>query len=71
MAELPPAIQSPCIRQCCLDDRDVCLGCGRQLDEILAWHAAAAEQRQQILARAAARRGERAQRYPFFPEAQG
>jgi hypothetical protein len=28
---------SPCVRQCCLDDRDVCLGCGRALNEILDW----------------------------------
>ncbi|AZG72956.1 DUF1289 domain-containing protein [Shewanella livingstonensis] len=31
-------IASPCVRQCCLDAQDVCLGCHRSLDEILAWH---------------------------------
>jgi len=31
------AIESPCIRQCCLNDEDVCLGCFRLLDEITSW----------------------------------
>ncbi|WP_445947107.1 DUF1289 domain-containing protein [Shewanella sp.] len=29
---------SPCVRQCCLDAQDVCLGCHRTLDDILNWH---------------------------------
>jgi predicted Fe-S protein YdhL (DUF1289 family) len=28
---------SPCIRQCCLDDNDICIGCFRSLNEILNW----------------------------------
>ncbi len=28
---------SPCIRNCCLDDDNICLGCFRSLDEILLW----------------------------------
>ena len=28
---------SPCNQVCTLDDRDVCLGCGRTIDEIAAW----------------------------------
>jgi predicted Fe-S protein YdhL (DUF1289 family) len=50
---------SPCVRNCCLDDDDVCLGCGRRLDEILAWHSADADGRNTILALAAGRREER------------
>lgn len=30
-------VASPCRRQCCLDDQDICLGCGRTLQEILDW----------------------------------
>jgi predicted Fe-S protein YdhL (DUF1289 family) len=30
---------NPCIRHCCLDQHDVCLGCFRRYDEILAWHS--------------------------------
>lgn len=42
----PPA--SPCRRQCCLDARDICLGCGRSLQDILDWNAADAGRRRQI-----------------------
>ena len=27
----------PCIRNCCLNDKDVCLGCFRSLEEIKEW----------------------------------
>ncbi|WP_082355600.1 MULTISPECIES: DUF1289 domain-containing protein [Pseudoalteromonas] len=40
---------NPCIRHCCLDGNDTCIGCFRTLDEILAWHSARPEQKQQIL----------------------
>jgi uncharacterized protein len=29
--------QSPCIRNCCLDDDDICLGCYRSIAEIIQW----------------------------------
>jgi predicted Fe-S protein YdhL (DUF1289 family) len=28
---------SPCVRLCTLDDNDVCVGCGRTLDDIKDW----------------------------------
>lgn len=42
-------IASPCVRQCCLDERDVCLGCYRSLDEILAWHNMDEQQKSTLL----------------------
>ena len=48
--ELPSQIQSPCVRNCCLDDNDVCLGCGRSLTEIIAWGSADDEARLATLA---------------------
>lgn len=30
-------VASPCVRICCLDDENVCLGCGRTLDDIRRW----------------------------------
>ncbi len=30
-------IESPCVRNCCLDKQDVCIGCGRMVDEIIRW----------------------------------
>lgn len=45
-------VPSPCIDICTLDRHDVCVGCGRQLDEIAAWGAAAAEVKLRIVAAA-------------------
>ena len=42
-------IESPCIRHCCLDDNDVCLGCFRSIDEITGWSQANAALRAQFL----------------------
>lgn len=37
--------RSPCVRQCGLDERKMCTGCKRSLDEIIAWSTmSAAEQ---------------------------
>jgi uncharacterized protein len=52
----PPTVQSPCVRNCCLDNQEICLGCGRSLEEILQWGNATAEQRELILQNAAVRR---------------
>ena len=41
-------LESPCRRQCCLDEHDQCLGCGRTLQEILDWGAADTERRRVI-----------------------
>ncbi|WP_306521755.1 DUF1289 domain-containing protein [Rheinheimera sp.] len=48
-------IPAPCKRNCCLNQADVCMGCGRTLSEITGWHQASAEQKQQILLRSAER----------------
>ena len=45
-----PRINSPCVRNCCLNEQDVCLGCFRLLDEITGWAAMTDQQRQQVLA---------------------
>ena len=58
----PGEVASPCVRNCCLDEQDVCMGCGRSLDEIRAWSEADDTARRAILERAAARRAERAAR---------
>lgn len=43
---------TPCVRNCCLDDTQVCLGCGRSLPEILEWHNADDIRQEQIISRA-------------------
>ena len=49
-------MDTPCIRQCTLDGNNVCRGCYRSLDEIVAWHDADVRRRRQILSEAARRR---------------
>ena len=49
-------IESPCTGVCTLDTANVCLGCGRHIDEIAAWGNAAEPRRQEIVAKAAQRR---------------
>lgn len=62
---LPPIVSdeagppSPCVRDCCLDEQDVCLGCGRHVDEILRWRESTASEREAILANALRRKEER------------
>jgi len=46
------SIKSPCIRNCCLDKNDICLGCGRTLDEVKNWQAATNDEKLDILHRA-------------------
>lgn len=48
-------INNPCVRNCCLDQTDICLGCGRHVDEITGWHQATDLEKQQILQKAAER----------------
>lgn len=50
-----PSLASPCVRNCCLNDDDMCLGCGRLLSEICGWYDATEVQREEILRMARAR----------------
>ncbi|MDC5806993.1 DUF1289 domain-containing protein [Vibrio europaeus] len=54
-----PSTPNPCIRHCCLDKDDICLGCYRSLDEILRWSQSTNEQKQSILDVCAQRKSER------------
>ncbi len=49
-------ISSPCCRNCCLNQDDVCVGCCRTLDEILAWHTMTEREKQATLLRCKERR---------------
>lgn len=42
-------IESPCVRNCCLDNDDICLGCHRSLSEITAWASMSTEERKVVL----------------------
>lgn len=42
-------VSSPCVRNCCLDDNDICLGCGRTVEEIISWGDAVDDEKLDIL----------------------
>jgi predicted Fe-S protein YdhL (DUF1289 family) len=44
-----PSVECPCIRQCSLDEQDICLGCHRTLNEILEWHSMNNAQRKNLI----------------------
>jgi predicted Fe-S protein YdhL (DUF1289 family) len=52
-------IPSPCVRNCSLDERDICLGCYRSLSEICRWADASDEEKKEILANCLTRGEER------------
>ncbi|WP_129777113.1 DUF1289 domain-containing protein [Peristeroidobacter soli] len=55
-----PAVASPCIKVCVLDARQVCIGCGRTIDEIAQWSRLTEEQRREVVDRARQRCGQAA-----------
>lgn len=59
VGRLPDTVASPCVRNCCLDDNDICLGCYRSITEITGWSAADNHQRSEILLRCEMRRVQR------------
>lgn len=56
-------VESPCIRNCCLNEMDVCLGCFRHVDEIIEWGSAESKRRECILNNAKKRKAEHLARY--------
>ena len=46
-------VPSPCIRKCCLDANDRCVGCYRTMSEIIGWRDKTVMQKKAIITRAA------------------
>lgn len=42
-------VESPCVRNCCLDDDDICMGCFRTLDEIKDWSSSTDQTKLSVL----------------------
>lgn len=42
-------VESPCIRNCCLDEQDICLGCFRKIDEIVGWQNKPEQEKRDII----------------------
>ena len=62
------SIQSPCIRNCCLNEKDICLGCFRTLAEITGWGLANDKVRKSILLKGRQRRKVYFKTYPVGKE---
>jgi len=45
-------VPSPCIDVCSLDSKDICLGCGRHIDEIVNWSVSTPEIKLRVVAAA-------------------
>lgn len=56
MTQPVTSVESPCIRNCCLDQTDMCVGCFRMLDEILIWGNTTKNKQLAILSACAKRR---------------
>ena len=56
-------VQSPCRRNCCLNAKNICLGCFRSLPEIMSWQHSNDQQRLLILQAAKNRQ----QEHPEYP----
>jgi len=54
--ETSHSVRSPCMRNCCLDDELICLGCFRSIEEIQEWTLVDDHRRRQILQNAERRR---------------
>ena len=55
-------LASPCVRNCCLDEHNICMGCGRSLQEIVAWGTASERDKASILERSRERSKQRVER---------
>ncbi len=42
-------IESPCVRNCCLNEHDICIGCLRTLEEIKEWGKASEQRKREVL----------------------
>ena len=55
-SNVSPAVPSPCISVCRLDEQKVCTGCWRHVEDIREWRAATDERRREIVSQADQRR---------------
>jgi len=60
--DLTQKIKKPCIRQCSLNEEDVCLGCFRTFDDMLQWNKVNTEEKMKMLEMAEQRRKEHTQK---------
>jgi hypothetical protein len=56
-------VESPCIRNCCLNHQEVCLGCFRTLHEITQWTYLDTSEKQAVIECASARKKEHDEKF--------
>lgn len=56
---IPDQVESPCVRICTLDEKQICVGCGRSLDEIAVWSRMSREEKRAVCAIAIKRMADR------------
>jgi predicted Fe-S protein YdhL (DUF1289 family) len=44
-------VESPCVGNCCLSEKDICMGCLRSLEEIKEWGQATDKRKKEIIIR--------------------
>ena len=44
-------VESPCVRNCCLNENEICVGCSRSLSEIIEWAESSEDEKSVILER--------------------
>ncbi len=44
-----PTVEVPCIRKCCLNDEDICLGCFRTFEDMKVWRSLTREEKVTVL----------------------
>lgn len=49
---------SPCVRNCCLNEQDICVGCFRSLSEITSWSQVSDSRKEAIIIKTQQRREE-------------
>jgi len=49
-------INKPCIRKCCLNEDEVCLGCFRTFNDMLVWNKASNQDKKEMLEKAEMRK---------------
>lgn len=54
-------VASPCVSVCALDETDICIGCQRNVDEIIRWSRLNNTERREVLQRCHERARERGQ----------
>lgn len=45
-------INKPCIRKCCLNEDEICLGCFRTFNDMLTWNKASIQDKKEMLLKA-------------------